>query len=1082
MLIGGNVMIVSTWAADSSLLAPSPRKRRHGGVDFARILKMTGPSESSGSWQRLWEIFHAALDHEPSERAAFLEAACGGDADCRREVEELLAAHASDGVLDHPVTPASEPTRPAFLPGERLASRFRIVRLIGSGGMGTVYEAFDEDLRASVALKMLHPDMARNVEALERFRRELLLARRVTHPSACRLFDLFHHHDAAGAVAFLTMELLRGETLSQRLTRTGPLQEDEAYPIVEQIAQALSAAHRVGVIHRDLKSANVVLVPGEDGDPIRAVVTDFGLASLVSATAATGNGLTRSGQLLGTPAFMAPEQLEGGAVTVATDIYALGLVMYEMVTGAVPFARESPLQLAIKRLRQPPPPPRLQRTSLGAEWNATIVRCLEREPADRFATADAVVAALRPGSSSGRFFIPRRHRRRAIGWALAGGAAAALVGAVVAWRPNVAPNAAASALAFNERDWVLVGDFENRTGEAVLDDTIRFALERELNASQFVNVVPRERVADALLLMKRPADTAISGDVAREVAVRDGQVRALVRGRIDKLGDTYLTAAELVDPVSGAVVASFAQEARGQQAILGAVRQLSIEMRAAVGEELSRIQQTAPTLSKVTTHSLRALQLYSRADDVIAYGGGGGGTGGGRGGGDGRGGRGRNATAEELLEQAIAVDPEFASAYIHLAHAITNQGRVDAALPYATRAMQLAENVGEGERQFIRGGFFSMSGDYEKALASYDALVQLYPDHFWGTNNAGMMLSFALLRGEEAVPYFVRAAHLRPNDFRINRAMAWNIAVRGNDFAAARTAIERARALLTPEIAARFGPFAAWVEVLPAYERWLAGDVRGAAQELARIEQRLDAYAARPALANHLMLASQALGRLDDGRRLMGMSPLSVREFVIGFLRNDADVLNRWKALDAIPAAAQAEFGVIGPVLLARVGLNHLAHAAALQSPPSGPGPPFMGRGPAAATLIVRGELALAAGKIDEGVALIQQGLPEQRLLGSSLYFLGSESLAIAWLRQKKPELAIRVLEDALRQRGRIISGSGAFWLRDAWLLAKVYRQSDRNQDAEKLEAELRQLLAVADRDHPILVEMQRAGVGTPAP
>lgn len=1020
---------------------------------------MAGHSASSDRWQRLWAVFHdavdRAVDRDPTERGAFLEAACGDDPLLRRELAELLAAHGSDGILDRSLA-AADPVRSAFGAGDRLAARFRIVRSVGSGGMGTVYEAVDEELGTVVAVKTLHPEMSRDTEALDRFRREVVLARRVTHSNACRLFDLFYHQDAGRLVAFLTMELLRGETLAERLARSGPLTEADAYPIVEQLTAALAAAHRVGVVHRDLKSANVVLIPPNDAEPTgRVVVTDFGVAALSAAIAnASGPDLTRSGQLLGTPAFMAPEQLEGGEVTPATDIYALGLLMYEMVTGEVPFANESPLALAIKRLRDPPLPPRVVRPNLRPEWNAVILRCLERDPADRFQTAEAVVAALQRGSTA-RVGIPRRQRRRAVVAAVAAAAAVTLAGAATWLAPQVLSDTGAK-LDFNERDWVLVADFENRTGEPVLDDTVRFALERELSTSQFVNVIPRERVADALRLMKRPVETSVTGEVAREVCLRDGGVRALVRGRIEKRGTTYVHTVELVEPASAVVVASLAEEAHGQDEIAATMRRLSDRLRTAVGEEVSRIQQTTQQLAQVTTRSLRALQLYSRADAVIAYGGG-------------------NAAAEELLKQAVAEDPEFASAYIHLAHAIRNQFRPpEEYLPYATRALELASEASDRERLFVRGGYYAMTGDYGRAFTSYQALVQLYPDHFWGTNNAATTLSFGLLRGEDAVPYFVRVADLRPNDFLVNRRMAFYIAMRGNNLAAARNAINRARALLTPELAT--GDSAAWLHVLPSHERWLHGDVAGSLEELQRLEHSFDSDPRQLALRYQMMSAYQALGRWRDADRLATEPNLSHLRLITAFLRDDPRLSQRWSTDRLTSVASQPRMEHLGVIVLARAGLVDAATSLAsrLEST-GGPRSTYAEHEFAAAMAIAHGELALHAGRMPEAISLIQQGTPVQRLMGAPLYFLGAEAVADAWIRQGDPDRAIETLEDAERQRGRTVAGSGAFWLRVVWQLAQVYRQVGRNDDAAKLETELRQLLAVADADHPILVAMERS-------
>ncbi|HEY0511402.1 MAG TPA: protein kinase [Thermoanaerobaculia bacterium] len=292
---------------------------------------------------------------------------------------------------------------PRFPPGLLLAGRFRIVRFLGQGGMGDVYEAADQELRENVALKTVRPAVLRVPGMIERFRREVQLARKVTHPNVCRLFDVCHHRPEAGTgeeVAFFTMELLAGETLAHRLRRDGPMSEAAALPIAVQMADGLAAAHRVGVIHRDFKSANVMLVP-EDGG-VRAVVTDFGLAHGVEAAS---GGLTLRGDVLGTPEYMAPEQVTGGEITPRTDVYALGIVLYEMVTGCLPFVGETALTTAAKRLREDPPPPRLKRPGLDPAWEAAILRCLAREPADRPAGVREAVA-LKPGAEPAAPALP----------------------------------------------------------------------------------------------------------------------------------------------------------------------------------------------------------------------------------------------------------------------------------------------------------------------------------------------------------------------------------------------------------------------------------------------------------------------------------------------------------------------------------------------------------------------------------------------------------------------------------------------------------------------------------------------------
>ncbi|MCP4897940.1 MAG: protein kinase [bacterium] len=276
-----------------------------------------------------------------------------------------------------------------------IAGRYRIVRFIGRGGMGEVFEADDLELGEKVALKFLLPQYGADERAIERFKREILLARKVAHPNVCRVFDVGNHIVEVSPgiehkLVFLSMELLEGETLSAYLRRVGRLSTEDALAIVRQVAAGLDAAHRLGIVHRDLKSSNVILVPTETGS--RVVVTDFGLARTQE-----GGGideLSATGEVLGTPAYMAPEQVRGEQVTSAVDIYGLGVMLFEMVSGARPFSGPTPLAVAMQRLTTPPPSPRTLVPELDLRWEAAILRCLERDPNRRFQQATEFVHAV----------------------------------------------------------------------------------------------------------------------------------------------------------------------------------------------------------------------------------------------------------------------------------------------------------------------------------------------------------------------------------------------------------------------------------------------------------------------------------------------------------------------------------------------------------------------------------------------------------------------------------------------------------------------------------------------------------------
>lgn len=293
--------------------------------------------------------------------------------------------------------PYSEPS--TFRAGYVLQDRFRILRFLARGGAGEVYEAFDTELRCPVALKLVRPEVAANDSAIERFRREIALARQVTHPNVSRIFDVFrvelpprYAGDPPIRSLFLTMELLVGESLAGRIHRLGPLSQAQALPLIIDMVEGLKAAHRAGVIHRDLKSANVMLA--RQGNEIRAVIMDFGLALDRAHDPDDPDPLTNSGVVVGTPNYMAPEQLTGGTITPSVDQYSLGVVLFEMLTGQRPFRGENEVSTAVKRLTEPPPSPRSLVPELEPHWDTTILTMLEIEPERRFQHLDDIVHKL----------------------------------------------------------------------------------------------------------------------------------------------------------------------------------------------------------------------------------------------------------------------------------------------------------------------------------------------------------------------------------------------------------------------------------------------------------------------------------------------------------------------------------------------------------------------------------------------------------------------------------------------------------------------------------------------------------------
>jgi tetratricopeptide (TPR) repeat protein len=383
-------------------------------------------------WNRVKAIFAAALEESNlARRASYLKNACRDDDALLAKVQALLDAHdSSDGSggtgallppQDNDFT-LSIPLQ-TLQPQEIVAKRFRVLRFLGRGGMGEVYEAEDTELGGHVAIKTIRTELLENPTFLGRFRREVSLARQVTHPNICRVFDVGSDVKDGVPRAFFTMELLEGESLAQVLKRSGKLSTEAALPVVAQMAAGLDALHQQGVIHRDFKPGNVILVQQSTGKT-RAVIGDFGLARALETGDETP--LSRSGQVFGTPDYMAPEQLLGKPVSAATDIYAFGLVLYELVTGVRAFGGGRALENAVQRVTEQPTPPREKCPGLPARWQEAILRCLANDPNARFASAGEAVRYITGETDAPTLrFKPERSRISRI--AMIGGFAAILL-------------------------------------------------------------------------------------------------------------------------------------------------------------------------------------------------------------------------------------------------------------------------------------------------------------------------------------------------------------------------------------------------------------------------------------------------------------------------------------------------------------------------------------------------------------------------------------------------------------------------------------------------------------------------------
>jgi tetratricopeptide (TPR) repeat protein len=460
------------------------------------------------------------------------------------------------------------------------------------------------------------------------------------------------------------------------------------------------------------------------------------------------------------------------------------------------------------------------------------------------------------------------------------------------------------------------------------------------------------------------------------------------------------------------------------------------------------------SLLKVTTPSLRALQLYSQADTLIA--------------------QGNSAAAEELLKQAVTEDPAFASAHIHLAHAIRNQGRPkEEFLPAAETAFRLSERTTERERYFIRGSYYDFLGQKDKAVAAYEALLSIYPDHFWGTNN---LIDFyiELGRDDDAARCAVHRADLRPKDFEARLWAAWYLSRVERDPARASLYVRRTLELASPDVQRDFPSEVAWLELHPANERWLAGDVAGALALATRFAEKLESvpmlhqYGAIEQLGNvfltlgKLRAADELFHRLSDPTfNLTGLS----------LLRGDRQDLKRLSSALVVHSPAPVRAILIKAILLTRSGLVDEAERILAENERWEAS--FYSGMPEAA----RGELAMARGRTAEAIAQLRESQRKTRYLGNASFLLGMETLASALDRRGDLDGAIGVLELGSKQKRQVAFhwvSNGFLWERNQLLLAQLYRKARRTADAQRIEGDLLKLLAVADADHPILLELQR--------
>ncbi|MDH4271343.1 MAG: protein kinase, partial [Candidatus Aminicenantes bacterium] len=563
--------------------------------------------------------------------------------------------------------------------GLTFAGRYQIIEELGHGGMGRVYKVFDTDIKEKIALKLLRPEITLDKETVERFSNELKLARKISHRNVCRMFDL----GKAEGTTFITMEFVAGEDLKKFIRKSGQLGAGRAVSIAKQVCEGLAEAHHLGVVHRDLKPQNIMV--DEDGN---ARIMDFGIARSLR-----GKGITGAGVMIGTPEYMSPEQVEGKEVDQRADIYSLGIILYEMLTGRVPFEGDTPFTVGVKHKSEIPRDPRELNTQIPQDLGRLVLKCLEKDKAKRYQTAEELHADLErveQGLPTTERVVSKRKpftsREITVKFNLKKLAVPLIsvivlaVAAVLLWQFLPRKEAVKSSIA--------VISFENQTGDKSYDylqKAIPNLLITSLEQSKYLRVTTWERMHDLLKQKGKEDVDVIDTDLGFELCRMDG-VRAIVLGSFIKADGMFVTDAKVLDVETKSLLKSATARGEGVRSILERqINDLSKEISRGVGLSEGKILTAQRRISDVTTSSMEAYNYFLKGRDEYE--------------------RFFFDQARQSLEKAVALDPDFALAYLYLAKANSLMGVSEERVRALEKAKALSGKLTEKERLYIEAAY-----------------------------------------------------------------------------------------------------------------------------------------------------------------------------------------------------------------------------------------------------------------------------------------------------------------------------------------------------------------------------------------
>jgi len=629
--------------------------------------------------------------------------------------------------------------------GSTFAGRYQVIEELGHGGMGRVYKVFDTDIKERVALKLLRPEIALDKETVERFSNELKLARKISHRNVCRMFDL----GKAGSTTFITMEFVPGEDLKGLIRKMGQLGAGRAVSIAKQVSEGLAEAHHLGIIHRDLKPQNIMV--DEDGN-VR--IMDFGIARSLRA-----KGITGAGVMIGTPEYMSPEQVEGKPADQRTDIYSLGVILFEMVVGCPPFEGETPFSIANKHKSEPPPVPKKLLPQLPDALNKIILRCLEKDKANRYQTAEELVTDLaaveqtlplteraliraKTKTRISREITVKLSPRRLV---IPAAAAVVLLAFIILGskflfkkRVNYPPPL--------ENSFVIVS-FDNKTGDKsqdafrnVFPDIMRTKFEQ----TGVRYVATFERMTDLLKQAGKTDVDFIDSELGFELARRDG-VKALVAGSYSRSGSMFVTTLRIIDVETKASLATASASGTGSESILTTqIDELCRQIFPRLSFSQAQLEKAKTPIVDYSTKSLEAYKNYVLGEEARK--------------------KWKLAETKEYYEKAIGIDPEFALAYLGLVDVLPYTGEMTKAMEYLEKAQALRFKVPEKERMQIEWNYASLKdGDLGRCVAILEEYTKIYPKDAWALLWLGTAYRCFLGRYDESTALYKKASVIDPS-------------------------------------------------------------------------------------------------------------------------------------------------------------------------------------------------------------------------------------------------------------------------------------------------------------------------------